>query len=456
MASMSAEAFDYLIRGGLVVTGEGMVRADVGIRGEKVAAVAAGLPAEGAGRVVDASGKLILPGIIDVHTHPVYLDDIQATSMTAAFGGTTTCVHYAYARPGMKLLQTLEEYRDDGLANSVTDFGLHAGLFDVANQIGDVGGAFDLGVSTFKVFMTYAKIKWMTDDYWLMALLDVVGQKKGMVAVHAENGLATDYLQDKYEGMGMSALEVFTRTRPAVLEAEAINRAIAMAEVAGCALYIPHVSTALALAPIRRARAGGQVVYAETCPQYLTLTEEVLRERGAQAKIGPPLRTAEENAGLWDGVRDGTIDTLASDHAPKPKELGDDFFEAPYGSPQAETLLTISYNAGVSGGIIGLPRLVRLLSEMPAKIFGYYPQKGTIAPGSDADLVIFDAAERWSIEQANQHSCANYTLYEGQECLGRAKWVMQRGRVVVEGGEQVQTPGRARYLPTQASIAALS
>ncbi len=451
-----AEAFDLLIRDGVVVTGAGMARADVGVCGETVAAVAPDLPAEGTCRIVDASGKLILPGIIDVHTHPVYLDDIHHTSVSAAFGGITTCIHYAYARPGMKVLETIERFRDDGLKNSVTDFGLHAGLFDVANQIGDLPAAFDLGVTSFKVFMTYAKIKWMTDDYWLMALLDLVGQKRGLVAVHAENGLATDYLQDKYEGMGMSALEVFTRTRPAVLEAEAINRAIAMARVADCALYIPHVSTAQALAPIRRARDDGQIVYAETCPQYLTLTGEVLQRRGPQAKIGPPLRTREENAGLWEGVRDGTIDTLASDHAPKPKEMEDDFFEAPYGSPQVETLLTISYNAGVNGGVIGLPRLVQVLSETPAKIFGYYPKKGTIAPASDADIVMFDPAERWTIRHANQHSQANYTLYEGQACLGRPTWVMQRGRVLVEDGELRHDPGQASYLPTQARVEGLS
>jgi dihydropyrimidinase len=449
-------AFDLVIRGGLVVTGEGTRRADVAIRGETVKAVSDGLPLEGAQRVVDASGKLLLPGIVDVHTHPVYLDDIHHTSVSAAFGGTTTCIHYAYARPGMKVLETIERFRDDGLENSVTDFGLHAGLFDVAKQIGELPRAFDLGVTSFKVFMTYAKINWMTDDYWLMALLDLMGQSGGLVAVHAENGLATDYLQDKYEGLGLSALEVFVRTRPAVLEAEAINRAIAMARVAGCALYVPHVSTVQALAPIRRARDEGQVVYAETCPQYLTLTEEVLQLRGPQGKIGPPLRTADENEGLWDGVRDGTIDTLASDHAPKPKEVEDDFFQAPYGSPQVETLLAVTHNAGVNGGIVGLPRLVQLLSETPAKIFGYYPQKGTIAPGSDADIVIFDPAQRWTIQHANQHSRANYTLYEGQECLGRPVWVMQRGRVLVEDGRLVHRPGQARYLPTQSRIAGLS
>jgi len=446
------KTFDRLIQGGVVVTGTGMTRADVGIRGETIAAVATGLPQENARQIVDASGKFVLPGILDVHTHPVYLDDIHHTSITAAFGGTTTTIHYAYARPGMKVLDTIKQYRDDGLENSLTDFGLHAGLFDVANQIAEVPEAFKLGVTSFKVFMTYAKLKWMTDDYWLMAMLDLVGQEKGLVAVHAENGLATDYLQDKYNRLKLSALEVFTRTRPDVLEAEAINRAIAMAGVANCALYVPHVSATKALAPIRRAREAGQIVYAEACPQYLTLTEEILSRRGPQAKIGPPLRTTQDNEGLWQGIQDGSIDTAASDHAPKPKEIEDDFFEAPYGSPQAETLLTVMYDAGVNTGRIGVPRLVQLLSETPAKIFGYYPKKGTIAPGSDADLVILDPAAHFTLGHENQHSQANYTLYEGRECLGRPVWVMQRGRVLIEDGQLVGgAPGQAKYLPTQAA-----
>jgi len=447
-----AEEFDLLIKDGVVITGEGMTRADVGVRGETIAAVAADLPPEGAQQVVDATGKLVLPGVIDAHTHPVYLDDIHHTSITAAFGGTTTTIYYAYARPGMKPLESIKKFRDDGLENSLIDFGLHLGLFDVANQIEELPEAFKLGVTSFKVFMTYAKLKWMTDDYWLMATLDMIGQEGGLVAVHAESGLATDYLQDKYNRLRLSAMEVFTRTRPDVLEAEAINRAIALAKVADCALYIAHVTPAKGLAPIRRAKEEGQVVYAETCPQYLTLTEEILHKLGPQAKIGPPMRTAEDNEGLWQGIQDGAIDTVASDHAPKAKEIDDDFFDAPYGSPQAETLLTVTYDEGVNKGRIGVPRLVQLLSETPAKIFGYYPKKGTIAPGSDADVVLFDPFETFAIEHANQHSQASYTVYEGRECLGRPVWVMQRGRVLIKDGQLVGEPGRAKYLPTQAAV----
>jgi dihydropyrimidinase len=267
--------------------------------------------------------------------------------------------------------------------------------------------------------------------------------------------LATDYLQDKYNRMELSALEVFTRTRPDVLEAEAINRAVAMAEVADCALYVAHITPAKGLTPIRRAKEEGQVVYAETCPQYLTLTEEILHQLGAQAKIGPPMRSAEDIKGLWQGIQEGTIDTVASDHAPKPKGTDDDFFDAAYGSPQAETLLTVTYNEGVNKGHIGVPRLVQLVSETPAKIFGYYPKKGTVAPGSDADLVLFDPFATFTIEHANQHSQASYTVYEGRECLGRPVWVMQRGRVLIKDEQLVGTPGHAEYLPTQAAVAGI-
>jgi len=285
-----------------------------------------------------------------------------------------------------------------------------------------------------------------------MALLDMMGQEGGLVAVHAENGLATDYFEDKFNRLKVPALQVFTRTRPDILEAEAVHRAIAMAEVAGCALYIPHVSAARALEPIRRAKDKGQVVYAETCPQYLTLTENILQELGPQAKIGPPIRTAADSHELWMGLRDGAIDTVASDHAPKPKKRDDDFFDAAYGSPQIETLLPVIYDWGVNKGYISVPRLVQAASETPAKIFGYYPQKGTIAPGSDADIVLYDPFEAWTIQHANQHSQANYTVYEGRQCLGRPKWVMQRGRVLIQDGQLMGTPGKALYLPTKAAV----
>ena len=443
---------DIVIRGGMIVTGAGITRADLGVRGEQVADIATRIAEDRGRRVIDANGKFILPGVVDVHTHPVYLDDLGGISVTAAYGGVTTMIHYAYARPGMKLGETLREFKDEGMSKSVLDFALHGGLFDVEHQLEEVPAAFRAGVTSFKVFMTYAKLNWMTDDYWMTALMDVVAQERGMVAVHAENGLATDYLEDKFLREKRSPLETFTTMRPDLLEAEALNRAMSLAQVMGCPLYVPHNSAAACLEPLRRAQQWGWRVYGETCPQYLTLThEDTTLKVGPLAKIGPPLRSKSDNDALWQGLADGSLVTVASDHAPKPKKVTDDFFDAPYGSPQIETMLTMMYHEGVNSGRISLPRLIQVMCETPAKLFGLYPRKGALAVGSDADVVIWDPAVRHTISQATQHSGCDYTLYEGREVTGRPVLTMQRGAVIVEEGKLVATPGRARFLATDTS-----
>ena len=236
--------------------------------------------------------------------------------------------------------------------------------------------------------------------------------------------------------------------RPDLLEAEAINRAIALATVMGCALYVPHVSAAACLEPLRRARAAGLPVHGETCPQYLTLTDAVTQRLGPLAKIGPPLRTRADTEQLWRAVADGTLSTIASDHAPKGKRPGDDFFEAPYGSPQIETMLTVLYDDGVNGGRLTLPRLVDVLCETPARLFGLYPRKGTLRVGSDADLVIFDPRRPVTLTASTQHSLAGYSLYEGLQVTGAPVLTMQRGRVIAEGGVLAAAPGAARFLRT--------
>ena len=446
-----SDKLNLIIKGGMVVTGAGVTRSDLGVRGEKIAEIAPELNVARADRVIDATGKLVLPGVVDVHTHPVYLDDMGGISVTAAHGGVTTMIHYAYAKPGMKLVDTLSRFRDDGLKKSVLDFGLHGGLFDVEHQLAEVPTAFKMGITSFKVFMTYAKLKWMTDDYWLTALMDVVASEHGLVAVHAENGLATDYLEDKFLREGRSPVGTFTAMRPDLLEAEALNRAMSLAKVTGCVLYVPHNSAAACLEPLRRAQAQGWKVYGETCPQYLTLTEETTLRVGPLAKIGPPLRTPQDNAALWQGLADDTLVTIASDHAPKDKKPGDDFFQAAYGSPQIETMLTVMYHYGVNGGKISLPRLVQVMSETPAKLFGLYPRKGTLQGGSDADLVIWDSTRTHTLAAASQHSGAGYTLYEGREVTGALDMTMQRGRVIVEGGHLVARPGQVCFLPTHTS-----
>jgi len=441
--------YDLVVRGGLIVTGSRIQKADVGIKGEKIVAVRPGLLEKEASRAINASGKYVMPGVIDVHVHPVYEDDMGGLSLTAAYGGTTTLIHFAYAKPGMKLIDTIKKYQEEGLQKSYLDFGIHGTLFDPASQIEEIPKAFDLGVSSFKMFMTYAKLKWMTDDYHLTAVMDLIADCGGLAMVHAENGLVTDYLEDRSLKRGEDQKKVFLKTRPDLLEAEAISRAITIAAITRCPLYIVHLSTAKGIFPVQQAKREGQVVYTETCPQYLTMTDAVLQRLGPLAKIGPPLRTEKDRLALWEAIQKDIINVVASDHCPKAKKKEDPFFEAPYGSPQSETMLTVTYDEGVNKGRIKPSQLVRLLSEDPAKIFGLYPKKGIIQKGSDADLVIFDPKQSYTIRHRDQHSKAPYTLYEGKKCLGRPILVMQRGNILVENGEMKGRPGEGKFFPTK-------
>jgi dihydropyrimidinase len=289
----------------------------------------------------------------------------------------------------------------------------------------------------------------MTDDYHLAKAMDLIAECGGMAMVHAENGLVTDYLEDRSLKRGEDQKAVFLKTRPDYLEAEAIFRAISIAAVTHCPLYVVHLSTARGVLPLQQVRAEGQIVYVETCPQYLTLTDETLQQQGPLAKIGPPLRTEEDRLALWEAVQKGGVDVIASDHAPKLKKKDDPFFEAPYGSPQAETMLTVTYDEGVNKGRIKPTQLVKLFSENPAKIFGLYPKKGAIQKGADADLLLFDPKQIQTIQHQSQHSGAPYTLYEGRRCKGKSTLVMQRGRILVENGEIKGIAGGGKFLATK-------
>ena len=438
---------DGIIRNGRVVTAQGVRTADIAIEQGIIRAVGSDLGRSSA-PAIDAEGLLVLPGVIDVHTHPVYLDDLASLPVTAAHGGVTTVIHYAYAKPGEGLMEAIDRFREESLGVSVLDFALHGGLFDPANQSHEIPQAHAAGVTSHKMFMTYAKLGWMTDDYQLMRTLDILGRVGGMGMVHAENGLATDYLEDRTLAAKEDPLEAFVATRPAILEAEAIHRAIAMAQVAGCPLYIPHMTARLGINEVARARAAGYRVYAEACPQYLTLTDADLRRLGPLVKIGPPLRSEEDRLALWRALADGVLDTVASDHAAKDKRQDDDFFAAPYGSPQVETMLPLVYDGGVNGERITLSRLARVMSENPARIFGLYPKKGAILPGSDADLVLFDPTAEETITHATQHSNAAYTAYEGRPVRGRVVLSMQRGEILVEEGKLKAKPGCGQFLRT--------
>jgi len=437
---------DLLIKNGLVVGPRNIKKLDLAVRDGRIAGIASDMKETRAKHVLDATGQYILPGLIDVHVHPVYVDNIEDSSVSGAFGGITTMIHYAFARPGTNLAETVKQSIGEGKKISHTDFAVHGAMFDVRNQIQDLPRCFKMGVTSFKMFMTYAKQKWMTDDYHLAKAMDVIAQLGGLAMVHAEDGLVIDYLEDKYRSLPQK--EVYLKTKPGILEADAAFRAISLAEVMNCPLYIVHVSARQALEPIQWARARGQVVFTETCPQYLCLSDKDLQEKGPLAKIGPPLRTARDNDALWQALKAGLIDVIASDHAPKNKHISDDFLEALVGAPSTETLFTVTYQRGVNEGRLDLCTLVRAMSETPARIFGLFPRKGILQKGSDADLVLFDPSRKHRITHETQHSNAPYTLYEGLECLGAPEMVMQRGKIVVEGGELKSKRGTGNFLPT--------
>lgn len=445
------EQYDLLLTNGIVVTGASMRRADVAVRGETIAAVGPDLPREGAGQVIDAAGKTIFPGIIDVHVHPVYLDDVEHSARVAAYGGTTTVLHFAYARTGEGLYEQVEKMLNDASRRSPLDFGLHGGMFEAPRQVPEIPAVMALGVRTFKFFLTYLKQGWYTDDYQLIKAMDILAEHGGMAMVHCENGGAIDYLEDKYLKGPNASAKFFNASRPPALEEEGVFRAIRLAEVVGCKLYIPHVTTRRVLRHLVDARAAGLPVYGETCPQYLNLTQDILDTRGALAKIGPPIRSEEDRLALWAALRDGALSVVASDHAPKPKDVHGDFLAQGFGSPQIETLLPMTYQGGVNEGHIGVVRLAQVLSENPARIFGLYPRKGAIAPGSDADLVVFDPNREFTIRAENQHSNVGYTLYEGRTVLGWPELSFQRGKPVLQGGEVVAQPGQGRFMRTMES-----
>lgn len=442
------EQYDLLLANGTVVTNGRMFRADVAVRGETIAAVGPDLPREDAAQVINAAGKYIFPGIIDVHVHPVYLDDVEHSARVAAYGGTTTVLHFAYARTGESLLREVEKMLADASARSLLDFSIHGGMFEAPKQVPEIPAVMKLGVRTFKFFQTYLKQGWYTDDYQLIKGMDLLAQDGGMAIVHCENGGAIDYLEDKYLKGPHASAKFFNASRPPALEEEGVFRAIRLAEVVGCRLYIPHVTTRRVLRHLVDARLAGLPVFAETCPQYLNLTQDILDTRGALAKIGPPIRSEEDRLALWAGLRDGTLSVVASDHAPKTKDVHGDFLAQGFGSPQIETLLPMTYQGGVNEGHIGVVRLAQVLSENPARIFGLYPAKGAIAPGSDADLVVFDPNREFTIRAENQHSKVGYTLYEGRTVLGWPDLSFQRGRPVLQGGEVVAQPGQGRFLRT--------
>ncbi len=444
--------YDLLIKNGLVVFSDKTIRANIVINNGKIEKVISFSEEPDCKEVIDVEGRYLLPGFIDPHTHPVYLDNISALSKTGMFGGVTTVVHYAYAKPGNSLLKVVRDYKEEGENTSYADFALHGTMFETKTQVRELPEVFDLGVTSFKMFMSYAKLGWMTDDYALALALDTIGKLGGMASLHAENGLVIDYIQDKMLEKGEDFRENFVKSSPDILEAEAIFRAVYVGRLMNCPVYIPHISSREGIEVIKYLKGRGVNVYAETCPHYLALTWEELKENGPLGKVGPSIKSKDDQTALWEAIAEGLMDTIGSDHAPKEKSKDDDFFKAPYGAPGIETMFYILWEYGVNRGIISVNKLASILSENASRILGLYPQKGTLIEGADADIVVVNPFEEWVITKENQHSNATYTLYEGMRITGKIEKVFLRGELAIDEGECLGSPGDGVFLRTKAGI----
>ena len=474
---MNADQADYLIAGGLVVSGSRIAREDILVKDGTITQVGPDLADERAARAIDASGKYVLPGIIDAHNHPVNTDKMDTFSISAAFGGITTVIPFVQNLRSRGVegtaADTVRRFIEEAERISYLDFGVHAILVgddDVEDQVPEL---IEMGVISFKMFMTYPRRGMMMPDDKMLRAMALASEAGGVAMVHAENGYCIDYLVDALTAVGMTTREYYARSQPRILEIEAATRAATYATVTGCPLYIVHLSAREVLDVLAQFKGDGPAVYGETCPQYLDLTNSATLEHGALAKIGPPLREGEDNEAMWEGIASHLIDTIGSDFCgyskaqkysggqtvgPVAEPAGPDdtasIFDASFGGNWAEQMLSVVYQEGVNRGRITLCRLVQVMCENPAKIFGLYPMKGTLQPGSDADLVLFDPTVRHTLSAEAQHCKSDFTMFEGKEVLGKPVFSMQRGQVVIEDGELVRQAGRARFLPGDSALAA--
>ena len=452
-----------LIKNGHVVTAVDSYVADVLIEDSTISLIGRNLERIVASpdKTIDANGRLVLPGGIDPHTHmdlpfggTASSDDFETGTRAAAFGGTTTIIDFAVQYHGQALNQALDIWFAKAEGKATIDYGFHLIVTELPDQrLPELAALINQGVSSFKLFMAYPGV-FLVDDATIFKAMSAAGEKGGLICMHAENGVVIDVLVKRALAEGKTAPRYHALTRPTLAEAEGVHRAIAIAEMANSPVYIVHLSCYDALKEVQAARDLGVPAFAETCPQYLFLDHSYYEQEGfegAKYVMTPPLRDKSNQEQLWKGLRGNDLQVISTDHCPfcfkEQKELGrDDFSKIPNGGPGVEDRMSLIYDGGVVQKRISLNRFVELTSTAAAKIFGLFPRKGTIAVGSDADIVIFDPNRERTISAKSHHMRVDYSAYEGRTVRGVTETVLSRGNVIVENGTFKGKAGSGQFL----------
>jgi dihydropyrimidinase len=451
-----------LIKGGRVITAADDYVADVFIDGERISLIGESLDVS-AEKTIDAAGKYVLPGCVDPHTHldmpwraATTIDDFQSGQTSAAFGGTTTHVDFCIQGKGQTFGDALAAWHEKRNGKAVIDNGFHIAVTDLreGGTLEELGRLpEEHGVTSYKLFMAY-KDSLMVDDETLFRTMQVAAETGALVMVHAENGDAIEVLIHELLDAGKTDPIYHALSRPPELEGEATNRAIQLARIAGAALYVVHVSCAESIEPIAIAREKGWNIWGETCTQYFFIDQTFLERpdfEGAKYVYTPPPRDKANQELLWNAVRTNVLQAVSTDHCAylfdgQKSEGRNDFSQIPNGGPGLENRLQMIHHFGVREGRITLNRMVELLATNPAKLFGLYPKKGTLAVGSDADIVVFDPEKQVTISAATHHSKSDYNLFEGTRVTGSPDVVLLRGNVIVENDELLAQPGSGQFI----------